>query len=90
MRSRLRLRALVIAWKAFSYSLGALVVAFVLAQAWFFAHLVYWSQTAPSSTAFMEERLEELRQKNPRARLARRPLHHVDLRPGARLELLAA
>src|SRR3954453_17246693 len=26
----------------------------------------------------------------PRARLPRRPLHHVDLRPGARLEALAA
>ena len=70
-RSRGRLRALVIAWKAFSYTLGALVVAFVLAQAWFFAHLVYWSRAAPSLTAFMEERLEELREKNPRARLVR-------------------
>lgn len=70
-RSRGRLRALVIVWKAFSYTLGALVVAFVLIQAWFFAHLVYLSQAAPSSTAFMEQRLEELREKNPRARLVR-------------------
>ena len=70
-RSRWRLRALVVAWKAFSYTLGALVVGFVLVQAWFFAHLVYWSQAAPSATAFMERRLEELREKNPRARLVR-------------------
>jgi monofunctional biosynthetic peptidoglycan transglycosylase len=68
-RSRSRLRALVIAWKAFSYALGALVIACVLAQAWFFAHIVYWSEFTPSSTAFMERRLEALREKNPRARL---------------------
>jgi monofunctional biosynthetic peptidoglycan transglycosylase len=70
-RSRRRLRALVLAWKAFSYTLGALVVAFVLVQGWFFAHLVYWRQFAPSSTAFMDHRLEALHEKNSRAKLER-------------------
>lgn len=63
------LRALVIAWKAFSYTLGSLVLAFVLVQLWFFAHILYWSEFPPASTAFMERRLEALREKNPRARL---------------------
>lgn len=71
-RSRSSLRGLVIAWKGFSYTLGALVIAFVLAQAWFFAHIVYFSRFAPSSTAFMERALEELQEKNPRARLEQR------------------
>jgi monofunctional biosynthetic peptidoglycan transglycosylase len=70
-RSRGRLRALVIAWKAFSYTLGGLVLAFVLTQLWFFGHILYWSAYNPSSTAFMERRLEQLREKNPRARLQR-------------------
>ena len=66
-----RLHALVIAWKAFSYTLGALVVAFVLAQLWFYGHIVYWMYYPPSSTAFMERRLEALQARDPRARLQR-------------------
>ena len=63
------LRALVIAWKAFSYTLGALVIAFVLAQVWFYAHIVYWARYPPDMTAFMERSLEALQAKDPRARL---------------------
>jgi len=63
------LRALVIAWKAFSYTLGALVIAFVLAQVWFYAHIVYWTRYPPDMTAFMERSLEALHAKDPRARL---------------------
>ena len=49
-----RWRGLVVAWKAFSYTLGALVIAFVLAQLWFYGHIVYWSRYPPESTAFMD------------------------------------
>ncbi|HET7197047.1 MAG TPA: monofunctional biosynthetic peptidoglycan transglycosylase, partial [Burkholderiales bacterium] len=66
------LRGLVIAWKAFSYTLGALVIAFVIAQGWFFARVVYLSRFEPVSTAFMERSLEELQERNPRARLEHR------------------
>ena len=62
-------RALVIAWKAFSYTLGALVIAFVLAQVWFYAHIVYWTRYPPEMTAFMERSLEALQAKDPRAQL---------------------
>jgi monofunctional biosynthetic peptidoglycan transglycosylase len=62
-------RALVIAWKAFTYTLGALVIAFVLAQLWFYGHIVYWSRYPPASTAFMERSLDALQAKDPRARL---------------------
>jgi len=64
-----RWRALVIIWKAFSYTLGALVIAFVLAQLWFYGHIVYWSRYPPASTAFMERSLDALQAKDPRARL---------------------
>ena len=68
-RSRSPLRGLVIAWKAFSYTLGALVIAFVIAQAWFFAHVLYFTYFEPASTAFMDQAREALREENPRARL---------------------
>ena len=60
---------LVIAWKGFSYSLGALAVAFVLAQLWFYGHILYWARFPPGQTAFMERRLDALLEKNARARL---------------------
>ena len=48
-----------IAWKAFSYTLGALVVAFFVAQAWFFGNVLYLTRYNPDSTAFMDRaRLE--------------------------------
>ena len=62
-------RALIIAWKAFSYTLAALVIAFALAQLWFYAHIVYWGYYPPTTTAFMERSAEVLQAKDPRARL---------------------
>ena len=64
-----RWRGLVIAWKAFSYTLGALVIAFVVAQLWFYGHILYWSRYQPESTAFMERSFDALQAKDPRARL---------------------
>jgi monofunctional biosynthetic peptidoglycan transglycosylase len=58
-------------WKGFCYSLGALVIAFLLAQLWFFGNLVYLSHYDPGSTAFMERRLEILRAKKPGVQLRR-------------------
>ncbi len=63
------MRALLTGWKLFCYSLGALTVAFILLQLWFLLHVVYWKYSNPTSTRFMEERLSELREKNPRAEL---------------------
>lgn len=89
-RSRSRLRALVIAWKAFSYTLGGLVLAFLLAQLWFFAHILYWSEYPPSSTAFMERRLEALREKNPRARLQYQWVPYERISPNLKRAAVAA
>ena len=63
------LGALVIAWKAFSYTLSALVLAFVVSQLWFYGHIVYWRRSPPANTAFMERSLEALQAKDPQARL---------------------
>ena len=89
-RSRRRLRALVLAWKAFSYTLGALVVAFALVQGWFFAHLVYFREFSPASTAFMERRLETLREKDPHAKLQRQWVPYERISPNLKRAVVAA
>jgi monofunctional biosynthetic peptidoglycan transglycosylase len=40
------------------YSVGALVIAFLIAQLWFFSQILYWDKYPPETTAFMESRLE--------------------------------
>ena len=44
-------------WKGLLYSVGALLIAFLVAQVWFYSHIVYWSRYHPETTAFMESRL---------------------------------
>ena len=63
------MRFLIAAWKTFCYVLGALVLAVLLVQGWFFVHVWWWSGHNPTSTAFMEARLAVLQQKDPRAAL---------------------
>jgi monofunctional biosynthetic peptidoglycan transglycosylase len=59
-----------IAWKIFSYGLGIAVVAALAVQLWFFAHVLWWRSFQPEQSAFMAARLERLREKDPKAKLA--------------------
>jgi len=61
---------LVIRWLAWAAAL--LVAAFALLQAWYALHIWWWRDRAPRETAFMAERLAELRERRPDARLAYR------------------
>lgn len=63
------MRLLLAAWKAACYSLGALLVAVLVVQGWFFVHVVWWVGHDPESTAFMRARLAALQQHDPRAKL---------------------
>ena len=63
----MRLRS--VAWRALASTGALVVIAFAIAQLWFFAHILYWAHYPPASTAFMERRLEVLRAKDPRAQL---------------------
>jgi monofunctional biosynthetic peptidoglycan transglycosylase len=60
------LRWLRAGWKIYCYALGTLVLAIVLVQAWFFAHVWWWGTHNPPATAFMKARLERLREKDPK------------------------
>lgn len=66
-----RRRILVLAARGFGYALGALAIAFLLAQLWFLGHLLYWNHHEPASSAFMSSRLETMRAKDPKARVSR-------------------
>lgn len=54
-------------WRA----LLALVLVFVVVQLWFLGHVVWWKWNDPRETSFMSIRLEEMRKRDPAARLAR-------------------
>ena len=62
-------RFLRIAWKTFCYCVGICVVALAGVQAWFYAHVLWWNSHNPTSTSFMQVRLEQLRQKDRNAKL---------------------
>jgi monofunctional biosynthetic peptidoglycan transglycosylase len=64
------LRAARAAWRIFCYSLGIVVVAALAVQLWFFAQVLWWRSFQPDSSAFMDRRIEQLRAKDPKARLA--------------------
>jgi monofunctional glycosyltransferase len=47
----------------------AAALAFIGLQLWYIAHIWWWRDHAPRETAFMAQRLHELRERNPQARL---------------------
>jgi monofunctional glycosyltransferase len=57
------------ALRALSYTVGAVVFVVFTVQAWYYAHVLWWNWQNPTATAFMEARLERLREKDPRVRL---------------------
>lgn len=54
------------------YALLLALIGLVAVQFWFLAHVWYWADHNPESTAFMRARLEILREYDPNARIAQR------------------
>jgi monofunctional biosynthetic peptidoglycan transglycosylase len=54
-------------YKLFCYGLGTLVLAFFGVQLWFLVQVLYWGHYQPATSAFMDQRLEALRARNPKA-----------------------
>ncbi|HMX15682.1 MAG TPA: monofunctional biosynthetic peptidoglycan transglycosylase [Rhodocyclaceae bacterium] len=67
MRQDAHPRALVAAKRIVAY----LVLGVVLWQGWYLGWVVWWKWFNPGTTAFMAQRLGELREKNPQAELKR-------------------
>jgi monofunctional biosynthetic peptidoglycan transglycosylase len=68
-------------WRSFGYALLLALIALALVQFWFFIHIWYWVDHNPESTAFMDARLERLREKSPRAALQQQwvPYHQISV-----------
>ena len=63
---------------------------FVLYQLWLFAQVLWWKEFNPGSTAFMELRLSELREKNPQAKLKYQWVDYARISPNLKRALIAA
>jgi monofunctional biosynthetic peptidoglycan transglycosylase len=59
-------------------------------QLWIFGHVVYWNSYNPSTSAFMQERLEILRQKNPGATLRMQWMPYERISPHLKRAIIAA
>jgi monofunctional biosynthetic peptidoglycan transglycosylase len=84
--ARRRFRLIVLAWKAFCYTLGATVLLVIGVQLWFLSHLIYWSSYNPSSTAFMERYLEQ----KPGAKLRQEWVPYNRISPNLKRAVIAA
>jgi len=63
------MKLLLLLWKLFCYPVGIAVIALAIYEFWFFAQILYWVEHNPTTTQFMDARLEVLRQKKPKAGL---------------------
>jgi monofunctional biosynthetic peptidoglycan transglycosylase len=71
---------------------GLLLVSllFLLLQGWYFAHIVAWRWVDPGSTAFMDARLRELRELDPKARLRQQWVDEAAISPHLKRAIIAA
>ena len=72
------------------YLLGVVVLAFVIVQCWFLMHILYWSHWSPDSTSFMQSRLSQLREKNPKAELKYLWVDYAKISTSAKRAIIAA
>lgn len=89
MRRR-RFRGLVLAWKGFCFTLGTLVLAVIAVQLWFFGQVLYWNHFEPTTSSFMDRRLEALREKHSSARLRHQWVPYARISPNLKRAVVAA
>jgi monofunctional biosynthetic peptidoglycan transglycosylase len=76
--------------KALAYTLAAAVLVVAGLQVWFYAQILYLNAFDPSSTAFMDRRLELLRAKDPKATLRRQWVPYERISPNLKRAVVAA
>jgi monofunctional biosynthetic peptidoglycan transglycosylase len=75
-----------LAWRVLVLFLGLLLLYF----AWVFTHVLWWNFVNPSSSAFMQERLEVLQQANPKAKLHYQWVPYKDISLNLKRAVVAA
>jgi monofunctional biosynthetic peptidoglycan transglycosylase len=73
-------------WRILLLSIGAVLVY----QSWILSHVVYWNFYNPSSSAFMEDRLDALRQRNAAAVLRAQWIPYENISPSLKRAIVAA
>jgi monofunctional biosynthetic peptidoglycan transglycosylase len=68
----------------------ALFLIFVLYQLWLFAHVCWWIKFDPSTSAFMDDRLEVMQDKDPKAALKYKWVPYKKISPNLKRALIAA
>lgn len=66
------------------------LIALVAYQFWVLGHVWYWVNHNPSITAFMERRLEELRARNPKAKLSQQWVPYTRISVNLKRAIIAA
>jgi monofunctional glycosyltransferase len=72
------------------FALGAVVLLFVVVQAWFLFHIAYWTKVDPGRTSFMERRLDEMRARDPKAKLDQRWVEYRRISTNLKRAVIAA
>lgn len=67
-----------------------LVLLVVAYQLWIFLHICWWIEHNPSSSAFMEDRLQVMQEKNPEAELKHRWVDYKKISPHLKRAVIAA
>ena len=68
----------------------ALLLLLVLYQLWLFAHICWWIKFNPATSAFMEDRLEVMQDKNPKAGLQHKWVPYKKISNNLKRALIAA
>lgn len=71
-------------------SMTICLVFLILYQVWLFAHICWWIKFNPSTSAFMETRLEIMQDKNPQAELKYRWVNYANISNHLKRALIAA
>ena len=76
----------VLLWRVFLVAIGMVL----LYQVWLFAHICWWVKFNPSSSAFMENRLAIMQDKNPNAELRHKWVPYEKISSNLKRALIAA
>ena len=76
--------------RTLGYSILAALIALVFVQFWFLLHIWYWVDHNPTTTAFMDARLERLQEKNPQFKLQYRWVPYQRISPNLKRAIVVA
>lgn len=77
-------------WRSILFLLGVGLGLLALYEVWVFGHVWWWVEHNPTTTAFMTDRLERLREKNPKAELRHRWVPYERISTNLKRAIVAA